>query len=222
MQVTLNVTEGHARQTAFKEDSGLPGKTNSQPAPHPDQKYIDALLTNNGEVLNELYQRFSGKIKWMILQNNGTEADIADVFQDALLSIYHRAKTKGFILTCPFDAYFYMVCKNLWLSQLHKRKTQKLLLTDTTQYENIDDKSNKLADECLMQQARRDLLTEKLDTIGQSNKEFLQLCWSGVSMEEVARIFKISYGYARKKKSECVAKLVLQVKKSPYFKLLKG
>ena len=222
MQVTQTIVEGHAPQAPFTKDPALPGKINTHPVQHSDQKYIDALLTNNAEVLNELYQRFSGKIKWMILQNNGTDADIADVFQDALLSIYHRAKTKGFVLTCPFDAYFYMVCKNLWLSQLHKRKTQRLVLTDTTQYENIDDNSNKLADDCLMQQARKDLLTEKLDTIGQSNKEFLQLCWSGISMEEVARIFNISYGYARKKKSECVAKLVLQVKKSPYFKLLKS
>ena len=54
---------------------------------HPDQKYINALLENDATVLEELYQRFSEKIKWMIIRNNGTETDAADIFQDALLSI---------------------------------------------------------------------------------------------------------------------------------------
>ena len=34
---------------------------------HPDQKYVEALLNNDPLVLEELYEKFSGKIKWMIL-----------------------------------------------------------------------------------------------------------------------------------------------------------
>ena len=33
----------------------------------PDQKYIEALITNNPTVLQELYSRYAGKIKWMVL-----------------------------------------------------------------------------------------------------------------------------------------------------------
>jgi DNA-directed RNA polymerase specialized sigma24 family protein len=76
---------------------------------HPDQKYIDALIHNNVTILEELYQKFSGKIKWMVLQNNGSEADAGDVFQDALLAVYRRARTGNFMLTCPFEAFFYTV-----------------------------------------------------------------------------------------------------------------
>src|SRR4051794_40647617 len=82
---------------------------------HPDQKYIEALVNNNTVVLNELYKKFSGKIKFMVLKTNGTEADAADIFQYALMSIYRKAKTKGFRLSCPFEAFLYLVCKKRWI-----------------------------------------------------------------------------------------------------------
>ena len=37
----------------------------------------------------------------MILQNSGTETDAADIFHDSLMSIYNKAKTVDFELTCP-------------------------------------------------------------------------------------------------------------------------
>ena len=40
-------------------------------------------------------------------------------------------------------------------------------------------------------------------------------------MDEVAKKLKVSYAYARKKKSECMAKLITLVKQSPKFNSLK-
>ena len=84
---------------------------------HADQKYIDALLNNDAVVIEELYQKYSPKIKWMVLKNNGSETDAADVFQEVLLWIYKKAKDKNFILTCPLDAFLYISCKNKWMSE---------------------------------------------------------------------------------------------------------
>src|SRR6476620_11803831 len=103
---------------------------------HPDQKYIDALLTNDAALLEELYQKYAGKIKWMVLQNNGTEAEAADIFQDALLSIYHKAKTTTFILTCPFDAFLYLICRNKWLTELNKKNISRVTIKDVEEYNN--------------------------------------------------------------------------------------
>src|SRR4051794_20155886 len=100
---------------------------------HSDQKYIDALLNNDTFLLEELYQKFSGKIKSMVLQNNGTEADAADIFQDTLLSLYHKAKYQNFVLTCPLGGFLYLVCKNRWINELSKRKYYK------TKFDNVDD-----------------------------------------------------------------------------------
>ena len=102
--------------------------------PHPDQKYIDALLKNDSALLDELYTKFSGKIKNMVLQNNGAEADAADIFQEALLSIYNTAKKGDFTLTCPFEAFLYRICNNKWLNELNKRKTGRVTFIDPDGY----------------------------------------------------------------------------------------
>ena len=188
---------------------------------HPDQKYINALLENDTVVLEELYHKFSEKIKWMIIRNNGAETDAADIFQDALLSIYNKAKAGDFTLTCPLEAFLYLICKNKWLNTLNKKKTQKVTITDTEGFNYIGEDNFKLAEDCVLQQERNNLLTEKLAEMGDSCKKILRLSWSGIAMDEVAKQLNVTYAYARKKKSECMARLITLVKQSPKFNSLK-
>lgn len=187
--------------------------------PHTDQQYIDALLNNEVHLLNELYVKYSGKIKSMILKNNGTEDDAADIFQESLIDIYNKAKNSSFILTCPLDAFLYMVCKNKWLNELRKRKNSRVTFTDTEQY-NISDDSFKEASLLFNQTERGNLLLSKLSEMGDACKKLLELSWSGKPMEEVAALLNNSYGYVRKKKSECMAKLISMIKQSPQFSAL--
>lgn len=187
---------------------------------HSDQKYIEALLNNDPVLLDELYRKYSGKIKWMVLQNRGNEADAADIFQEALLSIYHKARTQNFVLTCPLDAFLYLICKNKWLNELSKRKTHPVTIIEDDGY-NLGEDSFKLAEDCTLQEERFKLLSEKVGELGDACKALLQLSWSGNSMEEVAEKLDFTYGYARKKKSECMAKLVTLIKQSSKFSALK-
>lgn len=187
---------------------------------HQDQRYIDALKHNHQPVLEELYKNFSGKIKWMILHNHGTEADAADIFQEALLSINRKAATGNFILTCPFEAFLFAVCKRKWLKELIKRKQQGVTFNDNREY-MISDDNFKLVEEMELTEARRLLFREKLEELNENCRKLLRLRWSGRSMKEIAESLNISYTYARKKKSQCMSKLVMLVKEAPAFKALK-
>jgi len=155
----------------------------------------------------------------MILNSNGTEDDAADIFQDALLSVYDRAKDGNFILTCPLDAFLYLICKNKWINELRKRKNAKVTITDAEGY-NIGEDSFKLAEEFILQQQRKSFLLEKLEELGNTCRELLLLSWSEKSMNDVAGILNISYGYARKKKSDCIGKLIVLVKESREYNFL--
>ena len=187
---------------------------------HPDHRYIVALLNNDTSLIEEIYRNYAGKIKWMILQNNGDENDAADVFQEGLVSIYHKAKTQDFILTCPFEAFLYLVCKNKWINELNKRKSYNVTFTDAAGYIEGEDGFQQVL--LVMQQdERKNLLEEKLAELGESCRKLLQLSWSGKAMDEVAAILKVTYGYVRKKKSECMSKLIALVKDSPKFNSLK-
>ncbi|WP_209330821.1 RNA polymerase sigma factor [Lunatimonas salinarum] len=188
---------------------------------HPDQKYIDALLNNDQKILKELYATYSGKIKWMILKNNGSEHDAGDIIQESLLVIYRRAMKGDFVLTCPFDAYFYMVCKKRWLNVLSKRKSNpKVTIEEDERYIPVED-SFSLAEDTLLEEERMALLNKKIKELGDACRELLRLSWSGKSMEEVAAMLSYTYGYARKKKSECMGRLVELVKNSSEYGALK-
>ena len=128
------------------------------PAIHPDNKYIQALLDHDTMLVDEIYSRFSGKIKSMILQNNGSEADAADVFQEALVDIYKKAK-KGFTLTCPMEAFFYHVCRNRWRNVLSRKKYTNVTFDDDGGYSNlVSEDSFANAEQIRISQNRKDLI----------------------------------------------------------------
>jgi RNA polymerase sigma factor (sigma-70 family) len=188
--------------------------------PTPDQKYIDALLSNDLTVLNDLYKKFSGKIRWMVLQNNGTDTDAADIFQESLLAIYYKARTGSMVLTCPFEGFLYAIAWNKWMKELTKRKRMRVTNLDDNGF-NWGEDCFKLAEECYMHEKRRELLFRTLPDLGDGCKNLLQLSWSGISMEEVAGKMNMTYGYARKRKSMCVAELIKLMKASNQYNLLK-
>ena len=188
---------------------------------HPDSIYINALITNNEPLLKELYQKCFGKIRHFIIHNNGTEEDAWDILQEAMTSVFLRIKQKPFNLTCPFDAFIYIVCRNLWIKQLRNKHASGVTLDPEMVSLIKADDNVALAEECTHQQQRRKLFLEKLNELGEGCRELLQQNWRGAQLNEVAAKLKITYGYARKRKTECMAKLVLLIKQSPLYERLK-
>ncbi len=139
----------------------------------------------------------------MVLQNNGDEIDAKDIFQEAIAAIFRKALTQKFVLTCPFDYFIYMICRNKWLSVLKKRKSEGVTFIDAEEYNNIGEDSFKMAEDLRLQEERKKLIIEKLAELSESCQELLRLSWGGKLMEEVGRLLNLTHGGARKKKSGC-------------------
>lgn len=187
--------------------------------PHTDQRYIEGLLHNDPKLIEELYSRYAGKVKGMILANNGHEEDAADIFQEALIDIYRKAAKGGFVLTCPFEALLIVICRNKWINQLQKKQRSGVTFNDSAGY-TVDTDSIKEAELVQQQNERRSLLERKFTELAEGCRELLKLSWSGKSMEEVAAALQVSYAYARKRKSECMGKLTELVTAAPDYKHL--
>ena len=188
---------------------------------HPDQKYIHALLTNDATTIEEIYKKFFGKIRWLVLQNNGTSADAADIFQEALLSIFNKATAQNFMLTCPLDAFLYQVCKNKWMKELSKRQYRVGTIDDPGEYSNVEDDYFKLMEEHKLKEDQKRLLLEKVEALGDSCRQLLRMNWGGKSLAEVAEILGLTYINVRKKKVRCMAKLMTLIKQSSHYNDLK-
>lgn len=188
---------------------------------HPDKKYIDALINNDEHLLKELYQKCFAKIANYVSKHNGTPDDAWDLLQEAMLSIFYRIKQQPFSLTCPFDAFVYIVCRNLWIKELRKKHGIRVTTSVDEGYSLKGEDDLALAEECKLEQSRRALFVEKLNELEFGCRQILQHNWQGLQLDKVAALLNISYAYARKRKSECMAKLVMMMKKSPQFDQLK-
>jgi RNA polymerase sigma factor (sigma-70 family) len=187
--------------------------------PHADHIYIEALLKNDSRVLSQLYEKFSHKIVAYVRNNNGNTDDAQDIIQETLVTIYHQAKEKNFILTCPFDAYFYLLCKRRWLNELKKRGNNRVTILEDEA--SIKDEHEQQVEETEIFEQQSQLFESKFKELGAKCQELLKATFKIKSMEEVAEFLGVTYGYARKKKSQCMGKLTQLVKNSNEFQQLK-
>lgn len=91
-----------------------------------------AIGNNERDAIELVYKENYGLIQHFVVYNNGTEDDARDIFQEAMMVLYEKAKQPDFELTCQIKTYLYSVCRRLWLKKLqHARRME-------TQIENFD------------------------------------------------------------------------------------
>lgn len=187
---------------------------------HADQKYIDGLKQDNSFIIREIYERFVPKVIHFICQNNGDEADAKDLIQEVLLIIYDQAWVNDLKLTCPFDAYFFLLCKRRWYNKLKKKK----LVTVTLEEEIVSnhEDTNQSVFETSVFENQHQLFLTMFQKLGKACQDLLKKSFEIDSMKEVAEHLDISYAYARKKKSLCIGKLTEMIHESPHYKNLKS
>jgi RNA polymerase sigma factor (sigma-70 family) len=176
---------------------------------HTDQRYITALLQNEVAIVREIYSKYAGKIKYYILANGGSEDDAADIFQEALIDIYNQAKNKQLQLTCPFEPFLLLICKRKWLNVLKKRGREPVT-------KEVDDVSTgedvfALAEQMKQGDQRMQVFLQCFEKLGEACKDIIKKCLGGNDQALIATQLKVSYGYLRKKKSECMAALTKMI-----------
>lgn len=190
---------------------------------HEDQRYIEGLINNDSALIEEIYRRNAGRIKALVVRNSGDAEDAQDLFQEVLLALFHQARN-GLILSCPFDVFFYIACRNRWINELKKRGRRRVTINDV---EGFHLKSEALPTwEDLYDREKKDqLFYQKFQELGPSCRELLGLSWtknpeSGKynSLLEIAEMLNRSYGYVRKKIGECRNRLMKLIRESGTYK----
>ena len=87
---------------------------------------------NDKAAIEAVYKENYGLIQQFVVNNNGNEDDARDIFQEAMMVLYEKARLPEFELTCQIRTYLYSVCRRLWLKKLqHSRRIE-------TRVENFD------------------------------------------------------------------------------------
>jgi RNA polymerase sigma factor (sigma-70 family) len=176
-------------------------------ATHPDQRYLEGLLSNDNQLIEEIYRLFAPGIRSWIVHNSGSEDDAADIFQESVIDIYNQAKYKGLQLTCPFQPFLLLVCKRKWLNEIKKRGLRQVTKSsdDLSQYgEDVF----AAAEQVGMEEEKARLFFQQFGRLGEKCREILRMSLTGERQEKIAEALGVTYGYLRKKKSECMATLL--------------
>ena len=186
---------------------------------HADQLYIDGLVNNDSRVINQIYKKFVPKVIHYIKTNSGNEEKAQDVVQEILIILFNQAKEKKLQLTCPFDAYFFLLCKRRWLNELKKIANKGVTLDEDLL--SIHETTSEMVSQTEIFEEKQQLFDTMFLQLGEKCQELLKLSFTTKSMEEVAQILNVTYGYARKKKSLCVGQLTTWIQENNRFKSLK-
>lgn len=190
-----------------------------QPKTHPDQIYIEGLANNNSAIIQTIYKKFVPKVVHYIRTNSGDEDQAQDVIQEVLIVLFDQAKAKKLVLTCPFDAYFFLLCKRKWLNEIKKVSNKGVTIQDD--FASINEPTEEMVTQTELFEEKQQLFDTMFQKLGEKCQEVLKLSFVLKTMEEVAEKLNVTYGYVRKKKSLCTGQLTQWIQESSQFKSIK-
>ncbi|MES2240220.1 MAG: sigma-70 family RNA polymerase sigma factor [Bacteroidota bacterium] len=187
---------------------------------HPDQYFIEGLANNDSAIIQSIYKKFVPKVVSYIRNNSGDEDQAQDVVQEIMILLFNQAKANKLQLSCPFDAYFFLLCKRKWLNELKKSSNKGVTIQDD--FTSTNEPTEEMLAQTEVFEEKQQLFDAMFQRLGEKCQEVLKLSFTLKSMEEVAEKLNVTYGYVRKKKSLCTGQLTQWIQENSSFKLLKN
>ena len=83
---------------------------------------LQRLAQNDRQAAESIYKQHFNMIQSLIINNNGSFDDARDIFQEAVIVLYEKARSGTFELNCQLKTYLYSVCRRLWLKRLQQQQ----------------------------------------------------------------------------------------------------
>ena len=170
-----------------------------------EQHLLQGLAANEKNAIETIYRENYGVIQSFILKNNGYPEDARDIFQEAMIVLFEKAKSDSFELNCQIKTYLYSVCRRLWLKRLQKFQRYNPEIDSIEETiaveEELEAHEKKNEDFILMEHA--------MDKIGEPCKSLLEAYYfQKKTMPEIA----VFFGYtnadnAKTQKYKCLVRL---------------
>jgi len=169
-----------------------------------EQVLLKALANNDSKAAETIYKDNFNMILNFILNNNGSYDEARDIFQEAMITLYQKAKSGSFVLTSQIKTYLYSVCRRLWLKRLQQlgKTTNGIENYETVVVEDdveIHERQN----------AELGIMDRALNSLGEPCKSLLEAFYiEKKSMDQIALMF----GYtnadnAKNQKYKCLIRL---------------
>lgn len=170
-----------------------------------EQLLLQGLAKSDKKAIETIYKENFNMVQSLIINNNGDGDDAKDIFQEAMIVLYEKARSGTFELNCQIKTYVYSVCRRLWLKrlqQLNRYSVEIKNVSETIPVEEEIEEHERRNDEFLA-------MDKAINNLGEPCKGLLEAYYLGKkNMQEIADIF----GYtnadnAKNQKYKCLMRL---------------
>ena len=163
-----------------------------------DEVEIFERIRNGDEkALEIIYKKYYRMMTKLVVTNSGTEEEARDVYQDALVVFWQKARSGNLVLTSKMSTYIYSVCQNLWRKELERKK-------------RLSNEERDLPDSIDMDKPEREkIIARCLEQMGETCRKVLMYYYfDEMSMQEIAdKLGFANTDTAKTKKYKCKQKL---------------
>ncbi|HNY02329.1 MAG TPA: sigma-70 family RNA polymerase sigma factor [Bacteroidales bacterium] len=180
-----------------------------------DDELIEGLRGRETRCIDYLYREYFPVVRHHVQHNSGTVTDAEDLFQDALVALYHWSTSAAYHLNCSLKTYFMGIVKNLW----RQRLDTKYRLCYSANLEVHEDRAgystfNDTVDADELEKER--IFFKHLMNMPDDCRRLLQLFCLKVSLKEIARLLRYSDDeYVKTRKYLCKRMLRKRIMKDP-------
>ncbi|MDQ1332990.1 MAG: hypothetical protein QG576_1025 [Bacteroidota bacterium] len=174
-----------------------------------DKNIIEGIKRQDDKTLNWLYDNYFQTVRNYIIKNSGTKEDVSDVFQDSIIILYNQICDDSLTLSADLKGYFFGIARNIWSTQLRKKRETTELITDVPDEADPEDVNDPLLER---------IVSRSFHKLKPDFQKVLNLYSDGLSYEEIAvRMNLKNENYARRKKYLCKEALMELVKADPEY-----
>lgn len=175
-----------------------------------DTELLQGLAAGDRTVVASLYKLYLPVLTKWIMSRGGLDSDADDVFQEALLVVYEKAKSPEFCLTCKLSTYLFAVSKRIWYKKLEQSAHLYNLDTEEGEGEQLFGAAyDEDVQEHWEKEAQFAQLNQSLDQLGEPCAALLKAFYiEKKNMQEIATVFKYTNAEnAKTQKYKCLTRL---------------
>ena len=176
-----------------------------------DQELVEMILTKNRQnmAITLLYRQYYG-----VLENYGSSDDAADIIQEVMLIFVQMISEGKFRAESSIKSFLYSICRNLWITELRKRKSSA---ARQEKYEESTEKVDSDVSESIAKTESLKYIMGLFQELGNKCKQILQLFYyEELPMKEICEKLDFSSEQVlRNKKYKCLKSLIEKTQASP-------
>lgn len=174
-----------------------------------DNSLIEGIRNQDDTILNWLYDNYYQTVSKHILKNSGTPEDVSDVFQETIIILYNQIIDCELNLTSDLKGYFFGIARNIWNTQLRKKRKTVELERDLDLPEDVEEDNDRMFER---------IVSRAFQKLKPDSQEILNMYYEGYSYNEIAVKMNLkSENYARRKKYLSKEALMEIVYKDPEY-----